>query len=78
MHKQGVKSLCKLGPGFNHKLNQEDTNGDAKPDSENPTRPQVYTKNYRQLNKPGSRRGEPSQGKAYQFVFHYQKSALKA
>lgn len=37
-----------------------------------PTRPQSYTKNYRQLSISGTKRCGPSQGRAYQLVVQHQ------
>lgn len=49
----------------NSKLNKDHTTGHAKMDREKPTRPQPYTRNYRQLRKGESgRRGLP-QGRAH-------------
>lgn len=48
--------------GFNHVLNQEDTNEDAKPDRENPTTPH---KELQTIKHSWEQEGEPSQGQAY-------------
>lgn len=41
------------------------------------SRPQSYTKIYRQLGRAGSRRGAPCQGRAHQLVVHHQMISLE-
>lgn len=52
--------------------NKDDTSGHAMVDREKPTRPQLYTKNYSQLRKTGSRRGACLYGRAHQLALQCQ------
>lgn len=56
-----------------YELINDDTNWHAKVDREKPIRPELYTKNYRQLRKARSMRGRLPWRRAYQLFVHCQK-----
>lgn len=53
-------------------MNKANTNKHAKLQVEKSMRSQPYAKNCRQMNKAGSRRGDPPQRRACQLLFQYQ------